>query len=104
MIGIRRWILRKSREFMSGCLERERNKRHCCRRRGQRKPVPLRKSRFRLHRAQGKNNSQRRLGPSCLYSFEQETVMSLAQQLLPLAILALPVSSIAWTITHEEIF
>src|SRR5450432_2613736 len=30
--------------------------------------------------------------------------MSLAQQLLTLVILALPVASIAWTITHEEIF
>jgi hypothetical protein len=30
--------------------------------------------------------------------------MSLGQQLLTLAILAIPVASIAWTITHEEIF
>ncbi len=30
--------------------------------------------------------------------------MSLGQQLLTLVILAIPVSSIAWTITHEEIF
>jgi hypothetical protein len=30
--------------------------------------------------------------------------MSLGQQLLTLSILAIPVSSIAWTITHEEIF
>ena len=29
---------------------------------------------------------------------------SLAQQLLTLLILAIPISSIAWTITHEEIF
>lgn len=30
--------------------------------------------------------------------------MSLGQQLLTLVILAIPVASIAWTITHEEIF
>jgi hypothetical protein len=30
--------------------------------------------------------------------------MSLGQQLLTLIILAIPVASIAWTITHEEIF
>jgi hypothetical protein len=30
--------------------------------------------------------------------------MSLGQQLLTLMILAIPVASIAWTITHEEIF
>jgi hypothetical protein len=30
--------------------------------------------------------------------------MSLSQQLLSLVIIALPVASIAWTITHEEIF
>lgn len=30
--------------------------------------------------------------------------MSLGQQLLTLVVLALPVASIAWTITHEEIF
>ncbi len=30
--------------------------------------------------------------------------MSIAQQVLTLFILAIPVSSIAWTITHEEIF
>ncbi len=30
--------------------------------------------------------------------------MSFAQQLLELVILALPVASVAWTITHEEIF
>jgi hypothetical protein len=30
--------------------------------------------------------------------------MSLGQQLLTLVILAFPVSSVAWTITHEEIF
>jgi hypothetical protein len=30
--------------------------------------------------------------------------MSLGQQLLTLVILAIPVASIAWTVTHEEIF
>jgi hypothetical protein len=30
--------------------------------------------------------------------------MSLSQQLLTLFILAIPIASIAWTITHEEIF
>jgi hypothetical protein len=30
--------------------------------------------------------------------------LSLGQQVLTLAILAIPISSIAWTITHEEIF
>ena len=30
--------------------------------------------------------------------------MNLGQQLLTLVILALPIASIAWTITHEEIF
>jgi hypothetical protein len=30
--------------------------------------------------------------------------LSLGQQLLTLVILAIPISSIAWTITHEEIF
>src|ERR1700681_3438942 len=33
-----------------------------------------------------------------------ESIMSLAQQVLTLAILAIPIASIAWTITHEEIF
>jgi hypothetical protein len=33
-----------------------------------------------------------------------DTYMSLGQQLLTLVILAIPIASIAWTITHEEIF
>jgi hypothetical protein len=33
-----------------------------------------------------------------------DTYMSLGQQLLTLIILAIPIASIAWTITHEEIF
>ena len=41
--------------------------------------------------------------PRGAVNFEQNP-MSMAQQLLTLVILAIPIASIVWTITHEELF